>query len=178
MGSIDDTKAEILQNWAIGWCHLTRKIPDIVKELKESRIQGFSIRQLSSSMVLLMFSNDEVRTKMLHDSYLSQCFSHVEIWAPEYACDNGDEHLDNNSTEGDSFSSKDDSVKEFEQRENNGDMHKQYSMYTVMLDSTADRSQDIGLQKFMGVDGVEGDVDGVSDTRDVGWMRVRVFQLV
>ncbi|KAK9025060.1 hypothetical protein V6N11_064959 [Hibiscus sabdariffa] len=48
-------------------------------------------------------------------------------------------------------------------------MHKQYSMDTVVLDSTADRSQDTGLQKFMGVDGVEGDVDGVSYTRDAGF---------
>ncbi|KAK8542185.1 hypothetical protein V6N13_137240 [Hibiscus sabdariffa] len=61
---------------------------------------------------------------------------------------------------------KDDNVKEFEQLKNNDDMYKQYSMDMVKLDSTVDRGQDIGLRKFIGVDGVEGDVDRVSDTRD------------
>ncbi|KAK8564511.1 hypothetical protein V6N12_036634 [Hibiscus sabdariffa] len=80
---------------------------------------------------------------------------------------------------GDSFSSKDGSVKVFEQREDGGDMHKQYSMDMVVSDSTADQSQDTGLQKFMGVDEDKGDfrfigleindVEGVSDTRDDGF---------
>ncbi|KAK8561062.1 hypothetical protein V6N12_048138 [Hibiscus sabdariffa] len=80
---------------------------------------------------------------------------------------------------GDSFSSEDGRVKEIEQREDDGDMHKQYSMDMVVPDSTADRSQDIGLQKFMGVNeekgdfsfvGLEtGDVERVSDTRDEGF---------
>ncbi|KAK9001093.1 hypothetical protein V6N11_082885 [Hibiscus sabdariffa] len=57
-------------------------------------------------------------------------------------------------------------------------MHKQYSMDTMVPDSTTNCSQDTRLQKFIGVDGVKDDVDGVSDTRDAKFGDLRVLEVL